>query len=423
MTVNKETIKDYMEAMGQKAKMVSPTVAQLDANTKNKALQSMADLLRAEKDAILKANAADLARGKEKGLTKALLDRLMLNEDRIEGMASGLEELIKLSDPIGETISMWKRPNGLEIGKKRVPLGVLAIIYEARPNVTVDAAGLALKTGNALILKGGSEALASNKCLTDILRRGLARVSIPADSIQLVETTEREAVACLLALREYIDVVIPRGGAGLIQFVVNNSSIPAIETGVGNCHVYIDKYADLNMGADIVFNAKTQRPAVCNAMETLLVHKDVAADFFPLLAERLKDKPVEIRGCKRTCSLWPQAVPATEEDWDKEYLDLIMAVAIVDDISDAMSHIRRHGTGHSEAIITESYTNAQTFLNQVDAAAVYVNASTRFTDGNEFGFGAEIGISTQKLHARGPMGLKALTSEKYVIYGTGQIRG
>ncbi len=423
MTANKETIKDYMEAMGQKAKRVSPTVAQLDANTKNKALQSMADLLRAEKEAILKANAADLARGKEKGLTKALLDRLMLNEDRIEGMASGLEELIKLSDPIGETISMWKRPNGLEIGKKRVPLGVLAIIYEARPNVTVDAAGLALKTGNALILKGGSEALASNKCLTDILRRGLARVSIPADSIQLVETTEREAVACLLTLREYIDVVIPRGGAGLIQFVVNNSSIPAIETGVGNCHVYIDKYADLNMGAEIVFNAKTQRPAVCNAMETLLVHKDVAADFFPLLAERLKDKPVEIRGCKRTCSLWPQAVPATEEDWDKEYLDLIMAVAIVDDISDAMSHIRRHGTGHSEAIITESYTNAQTFLNQVDAAAVYVNASTRFTDGNEFGFGAEIGISTQKLHARGPMGLKALTSEKYVIYGTGQIRG
>ncbi|MDO4542814.1 MAG: glutamate-5-semialdehyde dehydrogenase [Bacillota bacterium] len=419
---NKE-LQEYVENMGRRSKEVAPIIGGLSTDMKNAALNAMAAALRQKTPDILAANAKDLQAGEAKGLTKALLDRLMLNEARIEGMAAGLEDLIKLPDPIGETIEMNRRPNGLEIGKRRVPLGVVAIIYEARPNVTADAAGLALKTGNALILKGGSEALESNKCVTNVLRRALKDMGIPEDGIQLVETADREAVACLLQLRSCIDVVIPRGGAGLIQFVVKNSAIPAIETWVGNCHVFIDKYADLNMGAEIVFNAKTQRPAVCNAMESLLVHKDVAVDFFPLLAAKLKDQPVEIRGCKRTCSLWPEAVPAKDEDWDTEYLDLIMSVAIVDDLDSAIEHIRKHGTGHSEAIITENYTNARAFLDRVDAAAVYVNASTRFTDGNEFGYGAEIGISTQKLHARGPMGLNALTSEKYIIYGNGQIRG
>ena len=423
MAEYKNELQEYVVALGKKAKEVSPQIGALDTNTKNRALQAMADLLRQEQAKILAANALDLQAGAAKGLSKALLDRLMLNPERIEGMAAGLEDLIKLPDPIGETIAMWRRPNGLEIGKKRVPLGVVAIMSEARPNVTADAAGLALKTGNALILKGGSEAFESNKCVTGILRQALVNTGIPEAGIQLVESTDRAAVGCLLQLRQYVDVVIPRGGGGLIQFVVQNSAIPAIETGVGNCHVYIDKFADLAMGADIVFNAKTQRPAVCNALETLLVHKDVAKDFFPLLQKKFQEKPVEIRGCKRTCSLWPEALAASAEDWDQEYLDLVLAVAIVDDLPSAMQHIREHGSGHSEAIVTENYTNAQTFLNSVDAAAVYVNASTRFTDGNEFGFGAEIGISTQKLHARGPMGLNALTSEKYVIYGTGQIRG
>lgn len=416
-------IKIYVENMCSQAKAVAPEIGGLSTDAKDEALKAMAQGLREGAKDILAANAKDLQAGEAKGLTKALLDRLMLNQDRIESMAAGLEDLIKLPDPIGETIAMNRRPNGLEIGKKRVPLGVVAIIYEARPNVTADAAGLALKTGNALILKGGSEALESNKMVAQVLRQALEKCGISPNGIQLVETTDREAVGCLLSMRQYVDVVIPRGGSGLIQFVVENSAIPAIETGVGNCHVYIDKYADLEMGAAIVFNAKTQRPAVCNAMESLLVHQDVAAEFFPILEEKLKAKPVEIRGCAKTCALWPLAKAAKPDDWDTEYLDLIMSVAIVEDIAGAMDHIRAHGTGHSEAIITENYTNARRFLDGVDAAAVYVNASTRFTDGNEFGYGAEIGISTQKLHARGPMGLQALTSEKYVIYGNGQIRG
>ncbi|MEG0874543.1 MAG: glutamate-5-semialdehyde dehydrogenase [Clostridiales bacterium] len=415
-------MESYIKNLGIKAKNTAPNLAGLTTLEKNNALKAMAAALRKREKEILKANDQDMAAGAEKGLNPSLLDRLLLNEKRIEDMAQGLEALVQLADPIGETIAMWKQPNGLEIGKKRVPLGVIAIIYEARPNVTVDAAGLALKTGNALILKGGSEAFASNQCLTEILRDAIGEVGLPKDAIQFVATTDREAVGLLLQLREYIDVVIPRGGAGLIQFVVKNSAIPAIETGTGNCHVYIDTSADLKMGANIVFNAKTQRPAVCNAMETLLVHKDVSSEFFKVLQEKLKEKPVEIRGCKRTCSLWQNAILATEEDWATEFLDLILAVKIVDSMDDAMEHIRKYGSGHSEAIITENYSNAQRFLNTVDSAAVYVNASTRFTDGNEFGFGAEIGISTQKLHARGPMGLNALTSEKYVIYGTGQVR-
>lgn len=412
----------YINSLGENAKAVAASLSILSTNEKNNALAAMAKALRSRSEEILTANAEDMAKGKENNLNSSLLDRLLLTEARIESMALGLEDLIPLKDPIGATIEQWKQPNGLEIARKRVPLGVIAMIYEARPNVTVDAAGLAFKTGNALILKGGKEAFSSNLCLANILRDTLKELGLPVDAIQFVERTEREAVGYLLKLRQYIDVVIPRGGGGLIQFVVNNSAIPAIETGVGNCHIYIDKDANLTNGAAIVFNAKTQRPAVCNAMETLLVHKDIAAEFFPLLLEKLKEKPVEIRGCSRTCALVKEAHPCTEQDWETEFLDLIMAVRIVDSLDDAMEHIRKYTSGHSEAIITENYTAAETFLNTIDAAAVYVNASTRFTDGNEFGFGAEIGISTQKLHARGPMGLNALTSEKFVIRGNGQVR-
>ena len=415
-------MKEYIEGLGKKAKAAATQGAALTTDQKNSALLAMAKALRDNEDAILRANAEDLKNGEEKGLTTALLDRLKLNHDRIEGMAEGLEALAALNDPIGETIAQWKRPNGLEIARKRVPLGVIAIIYEARPNVTADAAGLTLKTGNAVILKGGSEAYRSNLCVTRVLRGALKEQGLNEDLLQFVESTDREAVSVLLKLRKYIDVVIPRGGGGLIRFVVENATIPSIETGTGNCHIYMDRYGDIDMGVNIVFNAKTQRPAVCNAAETLLVHKDIAAEFLPALDRKLKEKNVEIRGCQRTCALLRDAVPAAEEDWETEFLDYILAVKIVDSIDEAIAHIARYSSGHSEAIITESYSRSRKFTETVDAAAVYVNASTRFTDGNEFGFGAEIGISTQKLHARGPMGLNALTTEKFVIHGTGQIR-
>ena len=415
-------MKEYIEELGKKAKAAATQGAALTTDQKNSALLAMAKALRDNEDAILRANAEDMKNGKEKGLTTALLDRLKLNRDRIEGMAEGLEALAALNDPIGETIAQWKRPNGLEIARKRVPLGVIAIIYEARPNVTADAAGLTLKTGNAVILKGGSEAYRSNLCVTRVLRGALKEQGLNEDLLQFVESTDREAVSVLLKLRKYIDVVIPRGGGGLIRFVVENATIPSIETGTGNCHIYMDRYGDIDMGVNIVFNAKTQRPAVCNAAETLLVHKDIAAEFLPALDRKLKEKNVEIRGCQRTCALLRDAVPAAEEDWETEFLDYILAVKIVDSIDEAIAHIARYSSGHSEAIITESYSRSRKFTETVDAAAVYVNASTRFTDGNEFGFGAEIGISTQKLHARGPMGLNALTTEKFVIHGTGQIR-
>ena len=415
-------MKEYIEGLGKKAKAAATQGAALTTDQKNSALLAMAKALRDNEETILRANAEDMKNGEEKGLTAALLDRLKLNHNRIEGMAEGLEALAALNDPIGETIAQWKRPNGLEIARKRVPLGVIAIIYEARPNVTADAAGLTLKTGNAVILKGGSEAYRSNLCVTQVLRNALKEQGLNEDLLQFVESTDREAVSVLLKLRKYIDVVIPRGGGGLIRFVVENATIPSIETGTGNCHIYMDRYGDIEMGVDIVFNAKTQRPAVCNAAETLLVHKDIAAEFLPALDQKLKEKNVEIRGCRRTCALLRDAVPATEEDWETEFLDYILAVKIVDSIDEAMAHIARYSSGHSEAIITESYSRSRKFTEAVDAAAVYVNASTRFTDGNEFGFGAEIGISTQKLHARGPMGLNALTTEKFVIHGTGQIR-
>ena len=415
-------MKEYIEGLGKKAKAAATQGAALTTDQKNSALLAMAKALRDNEDAILRANAEDMKNGEEKGLTTALLDRLKLNHDRIEGMAEGLEALAALNDPIGETIAQWKRPNGLEIARKRVPLGVIAIIYEARPNVTADAAGLTLKTGNAVILKGGSEAYRSNLCVTRVLRGALKEQGLNEDLLQFVESTDREAVSVLLKLRKYIDVVIPRGGGRLIRFVVENATIPSIETGTGNCHIYMDRYGDIDMGVNIVFNAKTQRPAVCNAAETLLVHKDIAAEFLPALDRKLKEKNVEIRGCQRTCALLRDAVPAAEEDWETEFLDYILAVKIVDSIDEAIAHIARYSSGHSEAIITESYSRSRKFTETVDAAAVYVNASTRFTDGNEFGFGAEIGISTQKLHARGPMGLNALTTEKFVIHGTGQIR-
>ena len=415
-------MKEYIEGLGKKAKAAATQGAALTTDQKNSALLAMAKALRDNEDAILRANAEDMKNGEEKGLTTALLDRLKLNRDRIEGMAEGLEALAALNDPIGETIAQWKRPNGLEIARKRVPLGVIAIIYEARPNVTADAAGLTLKTGNAVILKGGSEAYRSNLCVTRVLRGALKEQGLNEDLLQFVESTDREAVSVLLKLRKYIDVVIPRGGGGLIRFVVENATIPSIETGTGNCHIYMDRYGDIDMGVNIVFNAKTQRPAVCNAAETLLVHKDIAAEFLSALDRKLKEKNVEIRGCQRTCALLRDAVPAAEEDWETEFLDYILAVKIVDSIDEAIAHIARYSSGHSEAIITESYSRSRKFTETVDAAAVYVNASTRFTDGNEFGFGAEIGISTQKLHARGPMGLNALTTEKFVIHGTGQIR-
>jgi glutamate-5-semialdehyde dehydrogenase len=382
----------------------------------------MARALRERAPEILEANAKDMETGQAQGLSRALLDRLLLNEKRIEEMAQGLEALVSLPDPVGEITSMWTRPNGLRIGRMRVPLGVIGIIYEARPNVTVDAAGLCLKTGNAVILRGGSEAINSNRAITRIISEAATSHGVPEGAIQLIDTIDREAVHVMLRLNEYIDVLIPRGGAGLIRTVVENATVPVIETGVGNCHVYVDAEADLEMAEKIVINAKTQRPGVCNAMETLLVHKDIAPAFLPVVAEKLRDLGVEIRGCEYTRTLVPFAKKATEEDWATEYLDLILAVKVVNSLEEAVEHIAKYGTKHSEAIVTNNYTKAWEFLKRVDAAAVYVNASTRFTDGFQYGFGAEIGISTQKLHARGPMGPEQLTTFKYIVFGSGQIR-
>lgn len=411
-----------LETIGIHAKKVTPALARLSTGQKNAALNHTATLLLKKADYILSENQKDMEAAKENNVKGALLDRLQLNHQRIEGMAEGLQQVAMLDDPVGEVLSMKKRPNGLQIGQIRVPLGVVGIIYEARPNVTADAFALCLKTGNAVILRGGKEAIHSNKAITRVIREALEEQQIPANAIQLIENTSRESAVGLMKLNKYLDVLIPRGGAGLIQSVVENSSVPVLETGVGNCHTFIDASADANMARSIAINAKTHRPGVCNAMETLLVHKDVASDILPALCQELKNLNVEIRGDKQVVEIAPYAQPASEEDWETEYLDLILAIKIVSGIDDAIDHINRYGTHHSECIVTENYTHAQRFLQEVDAAAVYVNASTRFTDGFEFGFGAEIGISTQKLHARGPMGLKELTSSKYIIYGQGQIR-
>lgn len=411
-----------IRSKAQKAREASRVLAGLSASIKNGALVNMAEALVRSTPAILEANEIDVRAGRDKGLSRALIDRLLLTPDRIGDMAAGLKEVAQLSDPVGEVESMWLRPNGIQVGKVRVPMGVIGIIYEARPNVTVDAAGLCIKTGNAVLLRGGSEAINSNKVITEIIAAASVKAGLPEGTVQFVENTDRAAVNLMVKMNDLIDVIIPRGGAGLIQTVVQNSTVPVIETGVGNCHVYVDNEGDLGMAEKIVINAKCQRPGVCNAMETLLVHSDVAEQFLPRMLDRLKEMGVEVRGDQRTRELAQWVTPATGDDWATEYLDLILAVKVVDSMDEAMEHIYRYGTKHSEAIITGNYNKARRFTREVDAAAVYVNASTRFTDGHQFGFGAEIGISTQKLHARGPMGLKELTTYKYVIFGDGQVR-
>ena len=412
-----------LEQIGQKAKEAEPLLRVMNGEKKNQVLLRAAEYLVKDTEFILSANETDMENGRERGMKEGLLDRLKLTEERIEGMAEGLRQIAALSDPIGGVISEWTPENGLDIRKVRVPLGVIGIIYEARPNVTADAFGLCFKTGNPVVLRGGSDAVHSNLAIVEVLQKALTDCGCPASAIQLLEDTSRETAAAFMKLNRYIDVLIPRGSAGLIATVVNNSTIPVIETGSGNCHIYVDEDADLQMAADIVYNAKTQRIGVCNACESLVVHRKVKDAFLPMLARKLSEKQVELRGDEAAREAVPSMKEASAEDWGTEYLDYILSVKTVDSLDEAIAHINRYNTGHSEAIITENKEHAEKFLQEVDAAAVYVNASTRFTDGFEFGFGAEIGISTQKLHARGPMGLEALTSYKYEIYGNGQVRG
>src|SRR5579871_3859992 len=406
----------------RRAKAAARRLATLGADVKNAALEAMAAALTECGAAILEANAADLEAGRERGLSEALLDRLMLNEKRLRAMAEGLQQVAALPDPIGQVIAGGRRPNGLEIQRVRVPLGVVGVIYESRPNVTADAAGLCLKSGNAVILRGGSEAIRSNTALARLLATAAGRAGLPPDSLQLIETTDREAALALMQAEGWVDVLLPRGGEALKKSVLENATVPVLASLGGNCHTYVDSRADLAMATEIAFNAKVSRPSVCNAMETLLVHAEVADALLPGLGARLAEAGVELRGCERTCARLPQATPATEADWETEYLALILAVRVVDSLDEALDHIARYGTGHSEAIVTEDYRAAERFLREVDAACVYVNASTRFTDGYEFGQGAEVGISTQKLHARGPIGLTELTTYKTLVRGNGQTR-
>ncbi|MBQ7597851.1 MAG: glutamate-5-semialdehyde dehydrogenase [Clostridia bacterium] len=408
--------------LGKKAKEASRVLMNTDSARKNAALEAIAKAFEQNAALLLEENEKDLAAAKENGMAKAMLDRLALNPDRIAALSKAARELIALEDPVGKVISGTTRPNGLFIEKVTVPFGVIAVIYEARPNVTAEAATLCLKSGNCVILRGGKEAFCSNKAIAELMRGALESVGLPQDCIQLVEDTTRESANELMKLNDYVDVLIPRGGAGLIRACVENATVPLIETGTGNCHVYVDKDADLAMAADIIFNAKTSRPSVCNACESLVIHKEVAEKALELIAEKLQQANVLIHGDETVCALVPQAVPATEEDYGKEYLGYEISVCVVGSIESAISHIMKYTTGHSECIVTQNYAAAQKFTREVDAAAVYVNASTRFTDGGEFGFGAEIGISTQKLHARGPLGLQQLTSEKYIISGNGQVR-
>ena len=413
---------DSIELIGKRAKAASKKTAVLTTVERNNALRSVGDALIKHTDEIIEANRIDIEKARANGMKPALLDRLSLNGERIKGMVEGLLQVADLEDPIGEITHMKKRPNGLMIGYQKVPLGVVAIIYESRPNVTVDAFSLTFKSGNAVILRGGSDCINSNIKLVDIIRDSLKSVGLDEDSIILITDTDRKYVNELMKLNEYVDVIIPRGGAGLIKNVVNNSTVPVIETGTGNCHVYVDESADLDMAVNIVYNAKTQRIGVCNACESLVVHRAIAEKFIPMVVDKLKEKNVEVRGDSFSMDIDRRIVPATEEDWGTEYLDYIISLKTVDNIDEAIEHINRYNTGHSEAIVTKDYDNSRKFTQQIDAAAVYVNASTRFTDGFEFGFGAEIGISTQKIHARGPMGLDALTTGKYVILGDGQVR-
>ena len=411
-----------IDAIGKRARAAAAALALVGADTKDRALNAMADALIEHAGEILKANEEDLARAEADGVTGALIDRLTLNEKRIDDMAQGLRDLTSLPDPIGEVVGSWTRPNGLQIERVRVPLGVVGIIYEARPNVTVDAAGICLKSGNASILRGSSSAISSNKVLTRIIDDAGVTAGLAKDCVQLIEDTARESAKELMRAREYVDVLIPRGGPELIRTTVEESTVPVIETGVGNCHVYVDARADLAKALSIVVNAKTQRPGVCNAAETLLVHKAVADDFLPRVVDMLSESGVELRGDESARAIRSSIVPATEEDWDAEYLDLIMAVGVVGSLDEAIARINTHGTNHTDAIVTEDPEAAERFAHEVDSACVMVNASTRFADGGEFGFGAEIGISNQKLHARGPMALVEMTSYKYIVRGDGQVR-
>lgn len=406
----------------KKAKIASNELTKLSTETKNKALHKMADALEKNVDKILQANRKDVEAAKAKGVKSALLDRLILNEPRIVNMAHCLREVAGLPDPIGEIVKTWTRPNGLIIGQLRVPLGVVGIIYESRPDVTSDASGICIKSGNAVILRGGSDAINSNIAIGEVLRDALVEAGLPKDAIQVINVTERSVAEELMRMREYVDVLIPRGGAGLIKTVVEKATVPVIETGTGNCHVYVEEDADLNMAVDVIINAKCQRPGTCNAAEKLLVHKNIAEKFLPIVIDALREEEVEVRGCERTVNVVPDVKLATEKDWWTEYLDLIISVKVVEDLDEAIAHINKYGTKHSESILTADFNKALRFLKEVDAAAVYWNASTRFTDGNQFGLGAEIGISTQKLHARGPMSVQHLTTTKFFILGRGQIR-
>lgn len=409
-------------SMGEAAVNAKYELQKMTTEEKNRGLIAVAKSLCANKSMIMEANAKDIEMGEKKGMHPGLLDRLKLTDDRIEAMADGLIQIANLPDPIGEVMDTFDRPNGLKIEKRRVPLGVIGIIYESRPNVTADAFGLCFKTGNAVILKGGSDALSSNMAITEVIRESLKTEGINQNAIQLINSTDRAVTSEFMKMNQYVDVLIPRGGAGLIRSVVENSTVPVIETGTGNCHIYVDETADIEMAVKIIVNAKTQRIGVCNACESLVIHKNIAEKFLPVLSETLKEKNVEMRGDQQVKTYIPDCVEAVEEDYGKEYLDYILSMKIVSDIDEAIAHINKYNTKHSEAIITRDEICAEKFLNEVDAACVYVNASTRFTDGFEFGFGAEIGISTQKLHARGPMGLKELSSYKYVVKGIGQIR-
>lgn len=408
--------------IGQRAKQAEPALRGLATSVKNQALLKVADELEQRRDEILEANQEDIRIARENHMQEGLVDRLMLNDVRIEGMSEGLRQIAGLDDPVGEVLSMKKRPNGLMIGQKRVPLGVIGIIYESRPNVTADAFGLCFKTGNAVILKGGSDAIYSNRVIVRVIRDALKASGVTEDAVQLIEATDRETTSCFMKLKQYVDVLIPRGGAGLIRAVVENSTIPVIETGTGNCHIYVDDSADVEMAISIINNAKTQRIGVCNACESIVVHRGIEQKLLGALKQKLDEHQVEMRCDDQALPYVEGGVPASEEDWGKEYLDYILSVKTVSSVEEAIAHINRYNTGHSESIITQNYDHAMKFLEEVDAAAVYVNASTRFTDGFEFGFGAEIGISTQKLHARGPMGLLALTTTKYIILGNGQVR-
>lgn len=411
-----------IKEIGSRSKTAQRELAQCGAAAINKALNACADRILKDSEMILAANGEDIRHARENGMAEAMVDRLSLSASRIEGMAKGLRDVAGENDPLGKVLWGETRPNGLKIEKITVPMGVIAVIYEARPNVTSDAAAICLKAGNSVILKGGKEAANSNKAITDSMRAALAECGIPEDAVILIEDNSREITTQLMRMNEYVDLLIPRGGAGLIKSVVENSSVPVIQTGVGNCHVYVDKDADINMAAEIAANAKASRVSVCNACESLLIHKEIAEAACIIIGEKLKEKNVQIRGDETVCEILPYAVPACEEDWGKEYLDYIISAKTVNDVDEAIEHISKYGTGHSEVIVTESIAAAEKFKARVDAAAVYVNASSRFTDGGEFGFGAEIGISTQKLHARGPLGVSHMVSTKYVINGNGQIR-